>query len=230
MRFCAPLFPGDTLTPACGSSAQGVRVLAEGSDGTPVIKDGRAELRSSISQRSKHRRPCPRRGWASRRRRSEAGAPRGRRLLRRARAPPSTTSRRTTASATGCGRLHVDAETVTGRASVPNEEIAEAAAANPTSSSRSRRSIPTRAARGGGGAAAHRDHGVRGFKFHPNVQAFYPNDRAFYPLYEVVAERVCRRSSTRATRASARVFQGEAESVSSTPTRCWTTSPSTFRS
>ena len=30
--------------------------------------------------------------------------------------------------------------------------------------------------------------GVRGFKFHPNIQAFWPNDRAFYPLYEVIAE------------------------------------------
>ena len=30
--------------------------------------------------------------------------------------------------------------------------------------------------------------GVRGFKFHPSVQAFYPNDRAAYPLYEVLEE------------------------------------------
>jgi hypothetical protein len=32
------------------------------------------------------------------------------------------------------------------------------------------------------------EHGVRGFKFHPSVQAFYPNDRMAYPLYEVIAE------------------------------------------
>ena len=32
------------------------------------------------------------------------------------------------------------------------------------------------------------ERGVRGFKFHPNTQAFWPNDRAFYPLYEVIAE------------------------------------------
>ena len=32
------------------------------------------------------------------------------------------------------------------------------------------------------------EHGVRGFKFHPNTQAFWPNDRDFYPLYEVIAE------------------------------------------
>jgi predicted TIM-barrel fold metal-dependent hydrolase len=29
---------------------------------------------------------------------------------------------------------------------------------------------------------------IRGFKFHPNIQAFWPNDRDFYPLYEVIAE------------------------------------------
>ncbi|MGQ4601122.1 amidohydrolase family protein [Nocardia sp. R6R-6] len=28
--------------------------------------------------------------------------------------------------------------------------------------------------------------GVRGFKFHPNAQAFYPNDRKAYDLYEVL--------------------------------------------
>ena len=31
------------------------------------------------------------------------------------------------------------------------------------------------------------DHGVRGFKFHPNIQEFFPNDRMAYPLYEVIA-------------------------------------------
>jgi len=30
--------------------------------------------------------------------------------------------------------------------------------------------------------------GVRGFKFHPPLQAFYPNDRSAYVLYEVIAE------------------------------------------
>ena len=33
-----------------------------------------------------------------------------------------------------------------------------------------------------------RDYSVRGFKFHPNVQAFFPNDRAFYPIYEAIEE------------------------------------------
>ena len=30
--------------------------------------------------------------------------------------------------------------------------------------------------------------GVRGFKFHPNTQAFWPNDRECYPIYEVIEE------------------------------------------
>jgi predicted TIM-barrel fold metal-dependent hydrolase len=29
--------------------------------------------------------------------------------------------------------------------------------------------------------------GVKGFKFHPSLQAFEPNDRAFYPIYEAIA-------------------------------------------
>ena len=32
------------------------------------------------------------------------------------------------------------------------------------------------------------EQGARGFKFHPNTQAFWPNDRACYPLYEVIQE------------------------------------------
>jgi acyl dehydratase len=46
VRFSAPLFPGDTLTTSVwelGDKTYGF--LAAGSDGTPVIKDGRAELR-----------------------------------------------------------------------------------------------------------------------------------------------------------------------------------------
>ncbi|WP_280434861.1 4-hydroxyphenyl-beta-ketoacyl-CoA hydrolase [Nocardia carnea] len=31
-------------------------------------------------------------------------------------------------------------------------------------------------------------YGVRGFKFHPSMQAFEPNDPAFYPLYEALTE------------------------------------------
>jgi uncharacterized protein len=47
-------------------------------------------------------------------------------------------------------------------------------------------------ARGTAGVARARrlieEYGVRGFKFHPNIQACYPNDRDAYPLYEVIAE------------------------------------------
>jgi predicted TIM-barrel fold metal-dependent hydrolase len=32
------------------------------------------------------------------------------------------------------------------------------------------------------------DHGVRGFKFHPSLQAFAPNDPAYYPLWQALAE------------------------------------------
>lgn len=40
-------------------------------------------------------------------------------------------------------------------------------------------------------AAARRlvtDHGVRGFKFHPSLQAFNPSDTAHFALYEAIAE------------------------------------------
>jgi predicted TIM-barrel fold metal-dependent hydrolase len=31
-------------------------------------------------------------------------------------------------------------------------------------------------------------HDVRGFKFHPNLQAFFPDDQMAFPLYELIAE------------------------------------------
>jgi predicted TIM-barrel fold metal-dependent hydrolase len=82
----------------------------------------------------------------------------------------------------------VDAETQTGLPPAPNEEIAEAAAANadvlipfasvdphrPDAVERAQRLI--------------REHGIRGFKFHPNIQQFFPNDRLAYELYEVIEE------------------------------------------
>jgi acyl dehydratase len=46
VRFSAPLFPGDTLTTSVWGLGEGIYgFVAAGSDGTPVIKDGRAELR-----------------------------------------------------------------------------------------------------------------------------------------------------------------------------------------
>jgi predicted TIM-barrel fold metal-dependent hydrolase len=82
----------------------------------------------------------------------------------------------------------VDWELRSGIPPIPNEEIAEGAAANddvlipfasvdparPDAVARARRLIV--------------EHGVKGFKFHPNLQAFFPNDRSAYPLYEAIAE------------------------------------------
>jgi hypothetical protein len=82
----------------------------------------------------------------------------------------------------------VDWERRSGRAPIPNEEIADAAAANPdviipfASVDPARPDAVARARRLIDG------HGVKGFKFHPNLQEFFPNDRSVYPLYEVIAE------------------------------------------
>jgi predicted TIM-barrel fold metal-dependent hydrolase len=84
----------------------------------------------------------------------------------------------------------VDSVSQTGEEPVPsNEEVAELAAEH------SDVIIPFASIdphRGAAGVRAARrlvtDHGVRGFKFHPNTQAFFPNDRMAYPLYEVIAE------------------------------------------
>ena len=82
----------------------------------------------------------------------------------------------------------VDWESRSGIPPIRNEEIAEAARehgdvlipfasvdpARPDAVGRARRLID--------------EHGVKGFKFHPNLQAFFPDDHAVYPLYEVIAE------------------------------------------
>ncbi|WP_221585476.1 amidohydrolase family protein [Microbacterium sp. G2-8] len=84
----------------------------------------------------------------------------------------------------------VDSISQTGEEPEPrNEEIAELAAAHADVL------IPFASvdpARGRAGVAQARrlieEHGVRGFKFHPSVQAFHPNDRSAYPLYELIEE------------------------------------------
>jgi uncharacterized protein len=87
-----------------------------------------------------------------------------------------------------CVTFTVDYESRSGRRPVPNEEVAEVAAANPdvmipfASVDPARPDAVERARR------LIADHGVRGFKFHPNIQEFFPNDRSAYPLYEVIAE------------------------------------------
>jgi len=82
----------------------------------------------------------------------------------------------------------VDAETMTGRAAVRNEEILEVAAANPDVLIPFASVDPNRANAVDEVRRLIRDTAVRGFKFHPNVQAFFPNDRAFYPIYEAIEE------------------------------------------
>jgi hypothetical protein len=83
----------------------------------------------------------------------------------------------------------VDSESMTGQERVPNEEVAEAARANSDVLIPFASIDPHKGRRGV--EEARRliaDHGVRGFKFHPNLQGFFPNDRMAYPLYEVIAE------------------------------------------
>ena len=82
----------------------------------------------------------------------------------------------------------VDWESRSGIPPIPNEEIAEGAAANPdvlipfASVDPSRSDAVERARR------LIAEHDVKGFKFHPNLQAFFPDDRDAYPLYEAIAE------------------------------------------
>ena len=83
----------------------------------------------------------------------------------------------------------VDHERGMGLRNISNEEVAESAAENAdvaipfASIDPARGKMGVREAR-----RLIRDYGVRGFKFHPTVQAFFPNDHDAYPLYEVIAE------------------------------------------
>lgn len=83
----------------------------------------------------------------------------------------------------------IDSEHQTGRRRIPNEEVAEGAAANPDVMI-AFASIDPHKGRMGAREARRliEEFGVKGFKFHPTVQGFYPNDRMAYPLYEVIAE------------------------------------------
>jgi uncharacterized protein len=84
----------------------------------------------------------------------------------------------------------VDAQSATGHPPVRSEEVAQACAHHADVL------IPFASVDPWRGAAAVRqarslveDYGVRGFKFHPSLQAFHPNDRMVYPLYEVLQEK-----------------------------------------
>lgn len=79
----------------------------------------------------------------------------------------------------------VDAELTTGHPAFSNEEIADTAARNPDVL------IPFASVdpwRGVAGIRATRrlvaEHGVRGFKFHPTMQAFARSDRRHYPVWD----------------------------------------------
>jgi hypothetical protein len=81
----------------------------------------------------------------------------------------------------------VDASTATGHATISSEEIADQAAGFsdvliPFGSVDPRRGADAVAQ----ARALVRDHGVKGFKFHPSLQGFAPNDPAFYPLWEQI--------------------------------------------
>ena len=89
----------------------------------------------------------------------------------------------------GCVIFPVDSERETGFRRYENEEVAEIAARNAdimipfASIDPAKGKLGAREAR-----RLVREFGVRGFKFHPTMQAFYPNDRSAYPLYEAIAE------------------------------------------
>jgi predicted TIM-barrel fold metal-dependent hydrolase len=84
--------------------------------------------------------------------------------------------------------FNVDDEAGMGRPRLGAEDVLAAAAANadvliPFGSVDPRRGkMAVRQAR------EQIEAGVRGFKFHPNTQAFWPNDRDVYPLYEVIED------------------------------------------
>ncbi len=88
-----------------------------------------------------------------------------------------------------CVIFPVDMESTTGLIRVPNEEVAEGAAANPDVLIPFASIDPAKGKMGAREARRLIEHfGVRGFKFHPSLQEFYPNDRKAYVLYEVIAE------------------------------------------
>ncbi|MCQ4200020.1 amidohydrolase family protein [Streptomyces sp. NPDC060311] len=83
----------------------------------------------------------------------------------------------------------VDAEHGTGHPRIANEEVAESCAAHadvlvPFAS------VDPHKGRAGVREARRlvEEYGVRGFKFHPSIQAFSPDDRMAYPLYETIEE------------------------------------------
>ena len=83
----------------------------------------------------------------------------------------------------------VDSESLTGQRRISNEEIAEGARAHADVLIPFASIDPHKGRRGVDEARRLiAEHGVRGFKFHPNVQGFFANDRLAYPFYELIEE------------------------------------------
>lgn len=87
----------------------------------------------------------------------------------------------------GCVNFPVDSERETGFRRYSNQDVADPASEEAdimipfASIDPWKGKMGVREAR-----ALMRDHGVRGFKFHPTMQGFWPNDRMAYPLYEAI--------------------------------------------
>ncbi len=81
----------------------------------------------------------------------------------------------------------VDAESNLGRKRIPNEEIAAAAKEN-SDMTMAFASIDPHNGKMGAREAERliKEHGVKGFKFHPTVQGFHPSNKMAWPLYEVI--------------------------------------------
>ncbi|MFD8972742.1 amidohydrolase family protein [Streptomyces sp. NPDC059593] len=82
----------------------------------------------------------------------------------------------------------VDAATGLGHPALSSEEIAAAAAEHPDVLVPFGSVDPHRPDAVARARALVLDHGVRGFKFHPSLQAFAPNGREHYPLYAALQE------------------------------------------
>jgi uncharacterized protein len=82
----------------------------------------------------------------------------------------------------------VDDEAGMGRKRISNREVLEAAGENSDVLIPFVSIDPHKGKLGVREARELIDAGARGFKFHPNTQAFWPHDRDFYPLYEVIEQ------------------------------------------
>ncbi|MFI9209424.1 amidohydrolase family protein [Streptomyces sp. NPDC053253] len=82
----------------------------------------------------------------------------------------------------------VDAATGLGHPALSSEDIAAAAAEHPDVLVPFGSVDPHRPDAVARARSLVLDHGVRGFKFHPSLQAFAPNQREHYPLYAALQE------------------------------------------